>query len=37
MTVVCMLLIGKTDTEKYDAVSSATTGKDTGKVVTYIR
>lgn len=37
MSAVCVLIIGKTDTEKYDAVTSATTELDQSETVTYVK
>ena len=37
MSAVCVLLIGKTDTEAYDAVSGATTRNSPEEVVTYLQ
>jgi len=37
MTAVCILLIGKTDQEAYDAVSGVTTRNSVEEVVTYLQ
>ncbi|MCF0229900.1 MAG: nitroreductase family protein [Parasporobacterium sp.] len=37
MSVVCVLLVGKTDTEKYDAVTGATTRNPMDEVVTFVK
>ena len=37
MTAVCMLLVGKTDTEQYDAASGATVRNPLDDMVTFVK